>query len=900
MRQIIWGREPEFAVLRRLVEGLPDGGGVFVVRGGAGIGKSSLLTAVGQEAASRGIETLTLVGVQAEWRLPFAAAHTLVGLLGVGLPPAVGGSLDHYQFQLSLALLDALTTRSAHRPLLILVDDAQWLDTPSWEALAFVGRRLATDPVALILAMRDGPETEARLARMSVAELQVEPLSEEHSLAVLDERAPGLDPRLRARILAEAAGNPLAIGELAAAVTRAGETVLLSSSLPLTTRLERTFGLSIAEMPVLTRALLLVAALDDGDRLDEIMAAATLVAGVPLTVEDVEPAIAARLVDIDDSFQIRFRHPLVRSAIQHEATCSQRQQAHSALARVTSDPERAVRHRAAATVGTDEQVADEVDQLAARLRQRGAAGAAAPLWARAAQLTGDVRRRASLLLRALEMTLEVADHENAAQLLRAIVPEDLSVEDQVVLQLLREVAEGGWSAAARLPTHIAAAEGLRRSGHHDCALDVLSRVALRGYFSNLDQELRDDWLALLDRLDLPALTPLTPRLVATLGLIAPVERGAVVVERLATLLERPDLSGIDLTELAAGATAVGALGAATRLAAEAVALNRQQGNLISLTWALTYQAWNAVALGDASLARAAAAEADALGGETRQRNYVLPNKLNQGHAEALRGNSDTARTMADECERALLSNGAHTMLAMVRVIRGVAALADGRYAEAHDELDAVFDPSSASYHPYVRFSVIAHLAEAGAHCDRHDQVAARIRELEPIDEAGPSPQLRVTLRCARALVAPDEQAEVALRAALETNLTAWPFERSRLQLAYGTRLRRRQPAAARSILRAAADTFDALGARPWAARAQRELRASGETRRRPADGADQLTPQELQVALLVAQGLSNREIAGRLFVSPRTVSTHLYRIYPKLGVGSRTALATVMARGHVI
>ncbi|MEU4678913.1 AAA family ATPase [Micromonospora sp. NPDC023737] len=896
MLQVIWGRESELDDLRRLVTRLPDGGGVLVVRGGAGIGKSSLLSAVAEEAASREIETVTLVGVQAEWRLPFAAAHTLLGLLGVGEPPDVGGSLDHYQFQLSLALLNALTTRSAHRPLLILVDDAQWLDRPSWDALAFVGRRLATDPVALILAMRDGPGTETRLARMSVAELHVGPLSEGHSAALLDERAPGLDPRLRARILAEAAGNPLALGELAAAVTRAGEAGLPPSSLPLTTRLERTFGPLIAEMPVPTRTLLLVAALDDGDRLDEIMGAATLVAGVPLTVEDVEPAIAARLVDVDDSFQLRFRHPLVRSAIKHGATRFQAQQAHAALARATSDPERAVRHRAAATVGTDEQVADEVDQLATRLRQRGAAGAAAPLWARAAQLTGDLRRRASLLLRALEMRLEVADHEGAARLLRAIVPDDLPTEDQVVLQWLREVADGGWSGVTRLSAHLAAAEGLSRSGHDDRALYVLFRVAVRGFFSNPDQELRNEWVALLERLDLHELTP---RLVATLGLIAPVERGAAVVERLTALLDHPNLTGTDLTELAAGALAVGAPEAATRLAAEAVALNRQQGNLISLTWALAYQAWNANSLGDAFLARAAAAEADGLTAETRQLNYLVPNRLNHGHAEALFGNGDTARAIADECERALLSSGAHTMLALVRVIRGIAALADGRYDEAHEELDAIFDPSSASYHPYVRFSTIAHLAEAGAHCGRREQVTARIRELEPIDAAGPSPLLRVGLHCARALVAPDDQAEGALRAALESGLTAWPFERSRLQLAYGTRLRRRQPAAARSVLRAAADTFGGLGVRPWAERAQRELRASGETRRRPADGIYELTSQELQVARLAAQGLTNREIASRLFLSPRTVGSHLYRIYPKVGVGSRTQLAAVMARSYV-
>jgi DNA-binding CsgD family transcriptional regulator len=897
MRQIIWGREPELAVLGRLVSELPGGGGVLVVRGGAGIGKSSLLDAAREDAESHGVETFALVGVQAEWHMPFAAAHMLLGMLGAVESPMMSGNPDHYQFQLSLALLDALAVRSAHRMVLILVDDAQWLDTPSWEALAFAARRLAADPVGLIMAMRDGPRTEARLARMSVPELAVEALSAEHSAALLDERAPNLDRGLRPRILAEAAGNPLALTELAAAAMRAGEAGLLPSSLPLTTRLERTFGVSIAEVPVSTRELLLVAALDEDDRLDDILSAAALVVGVPLTVEDVEPAVATRLVEITDSFQIRFRHPLVRSAIRHEASPARRQRAHAALARTASDPDRAVRHRAAATVGTDEQVADDLDQLADRLQRRGADGAAAPLWVRAAQLTSDVRRRASRLLRALETTLEVADHATAARLLGAIVATDLPVEGRVMLEWLREVTEGGWSGGARLPAHLAAAEALHRSGQDDRALYVLSRVAVRGFFSNMDQRRRVEWIDLLERLDLP---PLTERLVATICLIAPVERGAVVGERLSSLLERSGDAGVGRTELAAGAVAVGAHGAATRLAAEAVALNRKQGNLVLLTWALAYQAWNAVALGDASLARAAAAEADGLAADTWQRNYVVPNRLNLGHAEALRGSGDTARAIADECERALLSSGAHTMLALVRVIRGVAALAQGTWTEAHEELDAVFEPSSASYHPYVRFTVLAHLAEAGAHAGRHEQVMARIRVLEAIDASGPSPMLRVTLHCARALLAPEDRAEEALRAALDADLAAWPFERARLQLAYGTRLRRRQPSAARAVLRSAADTFDALGARPWADRAERELRASGETRRRAGDGVDRLTPQELQVARLVAEGLNNREIGARLFLSPRTVGTHLYRIFPKVGAGSRTDLARLIAGRYVI
>jgi DNA-binding CsgD family transcriptional regulator len=270
--------------------------------------------------------------------------------------------------------------------------------------------------------------------------------------------------------------------------------------------------------------------------------------------------------------------------------------------------------------------------------------------------------------------------------------------------------------------------------------------------------------------------------------------------------------------------------------------------------------------------------------------------LNRAHAEALRGDGEAVRDFIEQSERVLLVHGAHPMFCLVRVARGVCALAEGRYHEAHDELDALFDPSAVGYHPHVRLSVLAHLAEAGAHSNRHDQVAARIRELEPIGATGASPLLRVHLHCAKALLATGEGAGEVLGKALEAGLTEWPFERARLQLAHGALLRRDRPSAARPVLRAAAETFDALGARPWADRAHAELRASGETRRRRSGRIDQLTPQELQVTRLVAEGLSNREIAARLFLSPRTISTHLYRIYPKVGVSSRTELASVMAR----
>ncbi|WP_207400467.1 hypothetical protein, partial [Actinomadura fibrosa] len=414
---------------------------------------------------------------------------------------------------------------------------------------------------------------------------------------------------------------------------------------------------------------------------------------------------------------------------------------------------------------------------------------AAPLWARAARLTGDARRRASLLLRALETALEVADHDQAARILDDIDARDLPAEDRVMLRWLQEITEGGWSGAARLGGHVAAAERLRQAGRDERALYVVHRVAVRAYYSAPGRDVRDAMVRLLDRLDLP---PRTPRLVAALGLVAPVERSAEVVERLDGMLGDPGLTGMDLTELTAGAVAVGALGHAARLAADATAANRRQGNLVSLTWALAYQAWCAVQLGNPTLGRVAAAEAHELAVETRQLNYVYPNMLNHGHAEALRGDCGTARDMAERCERDLLSKGAHTMLALVQVVRGVAALAEGRYAEAHEKLDAIFQPSAPAYHPFVRFSVIAHLAEAGMHCGRRDRVAARVRELAPFDEAGAQPLLRVALRCARALAAPQERADGALRSVLDTDLTAWPFERARLQLTYGALLRRRR------------------------------------------------------------------------------------------------------------
>lgn len=876
-------------MVRELLDGPPARGGTLVVRGGSGVGKTALLTEATADAVAHGRKVVAVIGLQTEYRVAFSGLHTLLRLLG--MPPV--GDDDRNPYQVSLAVMELLT--AGDQPLLLVVDDAQWLDPLSWEVLTFVGRRLDADPVVLLMAMRDGTETDARLAGLPFAQLLVEPLSEADSVALLDECAPGLATHLRDRVLSEAAGNPLGLVELAAVAARVGEHGLLPAHLPLTTRLERSFGVLVTELPPLTRTLLLATALSDGDDLGEVLAAGTVLAEAPATIEDVEPAVAARLLDVDDTFRVRFRHPLVRSSVYHAASLSGRRRVHAALARVVPHPERAVWHQAAAAIGVDEPLAADLTAVGDKLYGRGALTLASRAWERAAQLTGTPAVRAGRLLRASEAAFEVADHESSGRLLREIVVDDLDVGDRARLMWLREfMMDGGWSGAKRIPGQVAIAERMMLAGRGEQALEALLLIALRCYWSNPERRLREDIVTVVERLDV---SPLDPRVVTMLALVAPVERGAVVLDRLTTLLSRADLASEHAHWFTIAANAVGALDLSAKFAADAVALLRDQGRLGSLAQVLVNQARTAAHLGHTVLGMTAAAEGRELATETRQLSYAVVAGLILGHVEALRGNGEAARELAARGEQALLYAGAHEMLALVHVARGVDALAGGRYVEAFDTFDRIFDPADVAYHPYERFAMISHLAEAGAHGDRHVEAWARVSELAPAE--GSSPELRVGLLCARALLAPDETAGSALRAALDADLAAWPFERARLQLTYGEWLRRRRPRQARPVLRAAAETFDALGALPWADRARAELRASGESRRRPDDGIDQLTPQELQVARLVTEGLSNREIAGRLFLSPRTVSTHLYRIYPKVGIGSRAELAGVMARMYV-
>jgi ATP/maltotriose-dependent transcriptional regulator MalT len=340
------------------------------------------------------------------------------------------------------------------------------------------------------------------------------------------------------------------------------------------------------------------------------------------------------------------------------------------------------------------------------------------------------------------------------------------------------------------------------------------------------------------------------------------------------------------------ASAVGDFERSTAYLTAAAAGLRAQGRLGRLTRALVNSAFNAVYLGSWQPGCAAADEAGRLAQETGQWIWATAADLSRATLDAVRGNQESAEAFAAKAERVLLPAGVMPMLALVQQARGMADLAGGRHADAYGQLRRVFDPTDIAHHPFIRCWLIGDLAEAAAHSGQQAEARVYLRELEGLAAETGFPYLQAGLAYARPLIAHDDEAEKLFEAGLTTDLATWPFVRARLLLAYGAWLRRRRRVAeSRVPLRTAREVFDALGAVPWGERARQELRASGVTsRRRLPEMRDQLTPQELQIASLAAEGLSNPEIGQQLYISHRTVAYHLRRIFPKLGITSRIQL----------
>jgi DNA-binding CsgD family transcriptional regulator len=900
----LYGREPELGVVAGLVEDVPNRGGVLLVRGEAGIGKSSLLGAATAQATAQGIQVLSAVGVQSEARLPFGGLHQLLHpILGQaeGLPArqraallAVFGMSDEAApelFLIGLATLELIGDTAADSPVLLIVEDAQWLDDPSCAVLAFVGRRLEAEPTVMLVAIRDGYENPFDDA--GLPELRLQGLDCPAAGALLDAHAPGLERILRERLLAEAAGNPLALVELPAGLglEEFGEGALLPSALPLTARLERAFASQVSELPLATRSLLLVAAADDGDALDEVLSATRVLEGAEVSVDAVAPACTAQLVEIEGT-GLHFRHPLVRSSIYQAASVSQRQAAHAALSEVlVGQPDRQVWHRAAATLGPDERVAAALDEAADRAGRRGAVVIAITALERAAELSERPALRGSRLLRAAELGFELGRPALTARLLQAAEAVDLTSEDWLRLSWLRAFYVVSWAGAApeRIGSFVENAERLRLDGRPDLAMKSLLAIALTCYWANPDDETRQLVVAAAQRLPV---ADDNSELIAILALAAPVQNATVVLERIRRLPLEAGGDPAAMLRIGQAAAAVGDFERSTAFVSAAASGLRAHGRLGLLTHALVTYAVNAVFVGNWEQGGMAADEAARLARETGQWAWAAAADLSQATLAAVRGEQESAEALTAKAEGALVQVGPTPLLALVQQARGMADLAGGRHTEAYGQLRRVFDPTDVAYHPFTRCGLIGELAEAAADSGQRADVRLLLEELERLATDTGFPYLYASVAYARPLLADDDEAERLFQVGLTSDLATWPFLRARLLLAYGAWLRRRRRVAeSRVPLRAAREAFDALGAVPWGERARRELRASGVTsRRRVAETRDQLTPQELQISRMAAEGLSNREIGEQLYISHRTVAYHLGRIFPKLGVTSRSQL----------
>ncbi|HEY2218164.1 MAG TPA: AAA family ATPase [Gaiellaceae bacterium] len=882
------GRADELARLYDLIDGIGRRGGALIVRGEAGIGKSALLDAAAARARERGVTATSAMGMPSETTFAFAGLQQLLlpfldardrlpesqlRALETAIGLAEGDAPD--PFLVGLAALGLLTESEAKRPLLLLVDDAQWLDVPSSQVLGFVARRLSLEPVLVLFAVREG--VPSPVDESGLPELRLGGLDAGSANALLELSAPDLPSHLRVRILDEAAGNPLALIELPTAAANV-DGAEPADALPLPTRLEQAFAARLIGLDSDTRRLLLLAALEDGE--------------LPELASDSGwgAAVAAELGSVDNG-TFRFRHPLVRSAVAQAATPEERREAHTALAAaLQAEPDRAVWHRAAAAGEPDEEVAKALDEAAERARLRGGGDVAVAALERGAELSADRAARALRLFRAGELAYELARPTDSAQLLRAAQELGLPPGERALASFYTELLGARWSGAATVRSFAGIARELAEAGHRDQALEALSSIALRAHWEHLDGETRRDVAGLTKRL---AAGPDNPLRLATLALFDPVGQGAEILRRVRRIapLDVPTPYEQLLIGMAAGA--VWAENLALPFLRASSAGFRLDGRLASLAQALIQEAWADVRQGAVRVAITAAAEGVRLASEARYANYVVAGQLAQAIAAVEMGTDEAARRLIDAAEAELLPLGANPLLSLVAVARGRQALAHERFSEAYAHLLRIFDSNDAAHHPFVGGWVLADIADAALHGDGDPELVAELlRVWQAVAAATGAPHLDVQLGYAEAVLAEEEKAEPLYASAMSAGAGGWPFYAARAQLAYGAWLRRQhRMTESRAPLREAAQTFDALGQLRFAERARRELRASGEApRRRKPETWAQLTPQELQIAQLAAEGLSNREIGERLYLSHRTVGSHLYRLFPKLGVTSRAQL----------
>jgi DNA-binding CsgD family transcriptional regulator len=911
------GRQRELAFLHARLEVLREHGVALLIRGERGIGVSALLAGAVDHAQRAGMQVLNASGTRAEVHLAYAGLHQLLRpLLGRSdeLPRprrdallgafGIDGAPAPDPFLVGLATLELLVLGAARSPLLVAVDDAHVLDSSTVETLGFVARRLGPEPIALFISLPDRCDTP--LTDCGLVELRVGPLDEPSSRHLLERRAPDLGPELRRRVLADAGGNPLALAELPAS---AGVRVPGQHSLPerlhLTNRLAKAMLEPCHDLPPATRTLLLVAAVDGDATIGEVLVTARLVDDNPaISRDDLCPAVESRLIECGEH-RLAFRHPLLAAAIHQCASPALRTRVHAAMAATLADgSSRGVWHRAAATNDPDEHVAAELEGVSLTAMAQGALTLALATIERAADLTPDPFTRDQRLIAAAELSLGLGRIDQALRLLEELdhrgnvdrgecVGQDVRrILARTRISLVRQMVDSDSSASCHtVPSLVDAAQHARSAGEIDLALRLLRAAAMKCWWAGPAPDLRDRIIGAAEHI----LEPDTAlRVLSTLAMIDPA--GYATALREIARRTAPDLLDPETAaSLGSALCTTGAFEQASIFLSSAVNTSRGEGRLWLLPEALVHQAWAAIHTGHWATGIAAATEAQDLAEGTRQPRWAAAAMAARSTIAVIRGDDSLAETLLGQAESIALPLGANAALCDVELARGLLTLGCGRYEEAFEHLRRTFDPHDPAYHPFRSYWRIGEFAEAAVRAGRAAEGRARLIAAEGLAALSLSPCLQLGMLYARPLLAADETTEAQFQAALGVDLSGSPFHRARLLLEYGSWLRRqRRISHARTPLRAARDAFLALGATPWAERARQELRAARESRHHQPEAWTQLTEQERQIAGLAASGLTNREIAERLYISHRTVGSHLYRIFPKLEVASRAQLQALI------
>jgi DNA-binding CsgD family transcriptional regulator len=879
----------------------------LVLRGEAGVGKTMLMDYLAGRAPGSGCQVARVVGVQSEMELAFAGLHQLCSpmlrraerlpepqrdALRIATGLAAGPSPD--RFFVGLAVLSLLAGEAGERPLICLIDEEQWLDRASVQALGFAARRLGADPVGLVLATRNpGAELDG------LPELHVGGLPNEDARALLDAALPGpMDAQVRDLIVAEANGNPLALLDLMRVLTpvELAGGFGLPAAAPLAGRTAVSFTRQLDALPPETRRLVQLAAADPSGSRSLVWRAARLL-GIP--VQAGVPAAEAGLVEFGG--RIRFRHPLARPAVYRAASLAERQQMHAALAEVTdpvADADRRAWHRAQAAAGPDDEVAAELRRSAGRAQARGGLAAAAAFLERSVLLTADPARHTEHTLAAAQASLQAGAFGKARELLAEAEAGPLDELDSARVDLLRgQIALAtSWGndahalllkAATRLESLDA---DLAREAYLSTWIAALSagRLAADGNLLKVCHAVR-------------ALPPSPePRRVdlALNGLALIVTDGPAAA---APTLRRAVSAFVDSDMTAEEALRWGQLSQAAACAMwddhawralleRQVRLARQAGALDQLPVMLEAQGTAVAATGDFAAASALIAQADTI----REVTGTCAAPCTAMLLASLIGRQAEAVPLIDATAAQAEAGGQGIAVAYAHWTAAILHNGLGRYDDA---LTAARQASEDITALHISMWALPELVEAAARAGDAGQARDALKQLAEITQpCGTDWALGIEARC-RALLSDDADGlyHEAIHRLGRTKLRP---DLARATLLYGEWLRREgRRVEARGRLRTAHDTFVEVGMEAFAERSRRELLATGETvRKRGVETDTALTPQELIIARLARDGRTNPEIGAQLFLSRRTVEWHLRKIFTKLGIGSRRELHAALAQ----